>query len=426
MITVNNFTELDVYFWRRLKELKAGRTPVVVPGTESLFAPEWLVLVNRFVVCHETGEQGTEHLQAFISFNSPQRQTRVQLRMFSGILCRASVIPAKGSAAQNYAYCSKSQRSDRLFVEFGSFARKAAKLDEIDLKLYDNFPQFCEANPTIGVKYASGLRAYFEATAKPTMKKRKGYWLCGPTGAGKTLVVNQRFPGAVTVQLSGQPMAPFFNGYNGETTVVLSELRKSSIAFSTLLGLLDDTAQRVNVKGSSVPWNADIVVVTAPMRPEVMYREVDEDVEQLLRRFEVVELTRDEGVLRELLGDQYDPSYNARARERRTTAVDGQSALITWLSRVQPAAAAAAPATPAMPESVSNVPSGMDQSQELESYLDSLLEVAPVRQDAASPVYSLEEDGDDEAIGSDDYREEEDDDEGNESQMSATSWMRRQ
>ena len=81
------------------------------------------------------------------------------------------------------------------------------------------------------------------------------------------------------------------NGYNGESAVLLDDIRAGSIDFEVLLSITDGYPHYVNVNGSFREWMAEIVVITAPKRPEVVFYDTEKDrpwdkVDQLLRRID--------------------------------------------------------------------------------------------------------------------------------------------
>ena len=78
------------------------------------------------------------------------------------------------------------------------------------------------------------------------------YYIEGPTGIGKTYGIFERFPDAYRPIVSGDKV--WFDGYDGQETLLLDELR-GNIKMSMLLQLLDPYPLKVEVKGGTVQQN---------------------------------------------------------------------------------------------------------------------------------------------------------------------------
>ena len=134
----------------------------------------------------------------------------------------------------------------------------------------------------------------------PIFRKRTVEWYHGATGSGKTRVAMRKVTQyASWTKLNGS-MKTFINGYRGEQAVVIDDLRAGSVDFEMLLAMLDGYPCIVNVKGGYVEWRAELIILTAPKRPEEIFydhtREQPWDkVDQLIRR---IDLLRDFDVVR--------------------------------------------------------------------------------------------------------------------------------
>lgn len=128
----------------------------------------------------------------------------------------------------------------------------------------------------------------------PPFKKRKVYWFYGTTGSGKTRtawnILNDAYE-MNDIWCSGGKLDPFFVGYTGQRAAILDDMRPGTIRFEFLLRILDGYPVWVNIKGSQVQWLAEIIIITAPTRPNDMYvnRETGQEwdnLDQLLRRID--------------------------------------------------------------------------------------------------------------------------------------------
>lgn len=124
----------------------------------------------------------------------------------------------------------------------------------------------------------------------------KVYWLYGPTGSGKTRYAVEQ--GGEEYWISNH--SEWFDGYWGQKTAIIDDLRAGTYKFAFLLRLLDRYPMLVQIKGGWVVWDPEIIFVTAPARPEQVFinRETGETwdtVDQLVRRVhEFIEFPREE------------------------------------------------------------------------------------------------------------------------------------
>jgi len=79
------------------------------------------------------------------------------------------------------------------------------------------------------------------------------------------------------------------------SNVIIDDYRCNFCEFNMLLRYFDEYPLNVQIKGGTVQFAAPNIVVTAPQRPEVMWQtRTVEQMQQLLRRIEVIELFGEE------------------------------------------------------------------------------------------------------------------------------------
>lgn len=204
-----------------------------------------------------------------------RKEIRPMRRMMSG----RHVEPMRGSLKENDAYCSKegelvhigmrptnngsgNQQAARRLIDAG------ASIDVIVMEGFNlNVVRWCER--------------YIQARNRVnSFKERRVVWLYGPSGVGKTRAAFESDPHA---WLSNETLQ-WFDGYEGQETVILDELRPDSCRFAWLLRLLDGYPIRVPVKGGFVHWNPNKIYITSCFSPEQCFEESDEALGQLTRR----------------------------------------------------------------------------------------------------------------------------------------------
>lgn len=236
--------------------------------------PEELVAASKFSIYSlEVGENGTEHYQGYV-----QMKKQCRLSAMSKLCPRAHFEQAKGTPAQNVAYCSKKpiagpwvtgeivkqgQRSD--LEEVGQKVLDGAKLSDI---AKEHISTYC--------RYHKGLQALKNVTIKPRDEVTECVVIYGPTGVGKTTDVKKMYPDAYW-KMNGE----WWDGYEQQEVVVLDEFY-GWLPFAVLLRLLDGTPLKVPTKGSFVEFTAKMVVILSNKPPSQWYK--DEYLPSLYRR----------------------------------------------------------------------------------------------------------------------------------------------
>lgn len=251
--------------------------------------------MRYIVVGKERHKDGAPHLHAYIQFvtSLDAKKDTFDISLENEEF-HANIKTVRGRADKAIAYVKKEGR----WCDYGESPLKAAKERREEKVRY-------ALTHTIEEAAESGKFSLFELNAMtrlqkemkereqvwPPFKKRKVFWYYGSTGTGKTRVGMRKIRQCKRwVKLDGC-LRQFINGYNGEEGVLIDDMRAGTIDFNTLLALLDGYPTRVNVKGGHREWMAEVIVITAPKRPEeVFYDHVKEQpwdrIEQLTRRID--------------------------------------------------------------------------------------------------------------------------------------------
>lgn len=136
--------------------------------------------------------------------------------------------------------------------------------------------------PTVMARYGKFIMEY-QAESRRYFGPRKVIWVFGQTGTGKTSTFADRFQGQCEFVT---PKNGFFNGYTGKNFIIFDDLRHTDIDWNTLLQITDRFDTNVNVKGTYLPWNAKLIVITCPYPPDHFrsQRPDSDSNAQLLRR----------------------------------------------------------------------------------------------------------------------------------------------
>lgn len=227
---------------------------------------------------------GTKHVQGYIHFENCKSFNSVKRILGSS----PHLERAKGSAADNRKYCSK----DGDFHEFGTIPAQGRRNDLTRLKselvghnslrgvLANDYNLQC-------VRYAEKWLTYNELPRSLTPEQRDVTWIYGPTGTGKSRWAFDCTDTNDTYVACGT--AQWWDGYDGQSCVILDDFRGSFCKFSILLKILDLYAYRVQIKGGFRQLRASRFIITSSKLPHECYESVtDDSMDQLYRRITLV------------------------------------------------------------------------------------------------------------------------------------------
>lgn len=265
------------------------------PTTYSDYLQE---LVNTEVLkyvgyCEEIAPTtGTPHIQGFCAFNSPRTIDQARAK-FPG--CHVEVM--LGSLAQNEAYCSKSGdliqfgvppvindnkgRAEKLRWENARQCAKEGKFDDIDSDIFIR----C---------YSTLRRIRTDHAVKPQPCDVICHWIYGPTGTGKSHVVETSFPDCYKKNMDD---IKWFDGYQGEDVIYLEDIDKYQVKWGGMLKRLADRwPLLVNVKGSMLYIRPKRIIVTSNYAIDEIWSD-EQTLDPLLRRFKCVQkMSQEDGI----------------------------------------------------------------------------------------------------------------------------------
>lgn len=252
--------------------------------------------VTYIIFGKEKGESGTPHLQGYLEFSKNMRISAIK-KLFN---CdRLHLEKRIGTSEQAANYCRKEGR----FYERGAISvTKAKKVPAAKNKLLAFIPMLKEkgiqelsndAECNMHLLKHAMLWNSLNISPRKLTTPLKVIWYYGETGTGKTW---KAYHECLKI---GEPFirsgsGRFFDGYDGQKCVIFDDFREDDVPFNFLLRLLDRYPLRVEIKGGTAQWKAELIYITAPFKPEETFTKnsyygCKDNVKQLLRRLNVIE-----------------------------------------------------------------------------------------------------------------------------------------
>lgn len=233
-------------------------------------------LVYQVERCPNTNR---EHIQGYAEFLSKTTLGKHGNRS-SGIkgIFRSDTMHvemAKGDAAQNIEYCTKPESRVRAGLTLGEPRERHQGQRKDYEALYEHCinPTTTEATLCLGypvlLKYYRSAVEIWNRTHPPAPRfPIRIYVLVAPTRAGKTRWAFKKFPNLYRLSCE---KANWWNGYLGETAVLIDDFDGDSIKLTYLLQLLDTYPMQVPTKGSFVRLCATNWIITSNIAHDQWY-----------------------------------------------------------------------------------------------------------------------------------------------------------
>ncbi len=217
---------------------------------------------------HEVGESGTPHLQGYCELKKQTNFKTLKKDFPTG----AHIEPRKGSARQASDYCKKDGKD---VYESGSMKSPGTRNDIHDLKksLDDGMRgvDLWDAHLGTMLKYHKGVAKYISMKNNDNKFRPvrvEVYW--GDAGSGKSSTCYKLDPGLYKLPPPSSGGTIWFDGYAGESTLLLDDFY-GGIKYSYLLQLLDGYAMHLQIKGGFVYKNWTRVLITSNQHPRHWY-----------------------------------------------------------------------------------------------------------------------------------------------------------
>jgi len=238
---------------------------------------EQLKLVDclYLVLGYEVGPtNGIKHIQGFLTFKKPYR-----LAALKKINDRAHWEAAKGTSLEASNYCKK----DGDFYEIGTppTPGKRTDLEEVAKLLKEGHAVATVADlfPVQYIRYGRGIRDLALITQKPYEHDDvRGIWYYGKPGSGKSYSARSNPPFYL------KPQNKWFDGYAGETTIILDDLDEGGKCLGHHLKIWTDRYSCTGeTKGGTVHLRHTQFIVTSNYRIGELFE--GEMLKALIRRF---------------------------------------------------------------------------------------------------------------------------------------------
>jgi len=244
-------------------------------------------LACKWMICgKEKGENGTPHLQGACVIGKQVAFSTI--KTWPGFE-RAHIETMNGEPEDSKKYCSKEDSNP---FEKGTLPSPGKRNDVHNavarIRGGESIRQLAtdDEGAVAVVKFHRGLTVLRALVRPKRTTPPVVLWFHGTTGTGKTKTAVE-----LAEQLVGDDWwissgsLRWFDGYDGQRLVIFDDLRTKHCEFSFLLRLLDRYPCTVEIKGSTVGWTPEYILVTAPDPPRVQWSlRTTEQLDQLERR----------------------------------------------------------------------------------------------------------------------------------------------
>ena len=222
------------------------------------------------------GDTGYLHWQVFVAFKVKCTLSKVKLLFGDRVHAEATL----SKAAETYVW------KDDTAVAGTRFDLGKKPMDRGSSKDWDSIVtsardgDYASIPGDVLVRCYGNLKKIRVDSLKPVAQEKEVHVFWGRTGSGKS---RRAWEEATWDAFPKDPCTKFWDGYTGQERVVIDEFR-GSIGISHLLRWLDRYPCIVEVKGSSVCFQANKIWITSNLSPEDWYPDLDSDTKAALRR----------------------------------------------------------------------------------------------------------------------------------------------
>jgi hypothetical protein len=249
----------------------------------------------------EVGEEKkVPHWQGYVELKKTMRYKAMFKSL--GLGHEGKIIKARGTAAENKAYCSDPKKRhpewkvEPGFMEYGAPTVQGQRNDlksAIDTLLKDGIDAVKQQHASVYVRYWKGLEKLIEPKRIDEPRANKPYvtWVYGPPGSGKSYHAEQfALENKYEYYIYNKSFNGFWQRYNQQKVLIIDDIRVDTFKFDELLRILDRYQYLINQKQGDRFINSPFIYITAPVPPETMFPSDDgeKDLRQLTRRIDCI------------------------------------------------------------------------------------------------------------------------------------------
>lgn len=250
----------------------------------------WDQLPCRYILYGR--ERGSEtqhaHLQGYVIFDRDTSFKQVKA-MHDGAHWEAT---RSLEAADKYCKKEGDWKERGLKPQAGQGKRNDLETVYAAIKEGASYRDILEVAPAAAIQYSRGIQQAIAAQVEHRSQDvaPEVHWYYGPPGTGKSRTA---FAEAGEDAYVWCATGKFWEGYTGQTRVILDDFRPSNMPFAILLRVLDRYRFTVETKGASCPLAATQFWITTPLSPTDTYSGTNhftgetyetENIKQLIRR----------------------------------------------------------------------------------------------------------------------------------------------
>lgn len=250
---------------------------------------EWLKTLefSRMVVSKEVGENGTPHLQGKVTWKRGYR-----LGQLHKLHPRIHWEPSVAKEEWNYA-----NKIDSVVVIDVNNKKQGQRTDlnfvKEEIMLGKSVDQIALETPMTYHQYGRTLEKLEDIKNKKIWRHEmtSGTWYHGKTGTGKSHVAFHEYNPETCYLWTNDK--GWWDGYEGQETVIMNDFR-GEIPYNMMLQLIDKYPMNVPRRNRKpAPFISKNIIITSSLHPKKIYhnRDEEDDIEQLIRRVKVIELS---------------------------------------------------------------------------------------------------------------------------------------
>lgn len=238
-------------------------------------------------ICPETKRP---HHQGWIYFASDKESKKVVGKLLGNANCR----PCNGSIQHQEDYCSKEKGH---YTELGICPDKQGARTDLEAVRNEiingliSVDDIALERPSLYHQYGRTLTKLEDIALRKKWRNwmTEGIWYYGETGCGKSEKAFENYNPLTHYKYTEE----WWDGYTGQETLIIDELRGDTIRFRELLALADKHPHYVKRRcREPIPFLAKQIIITSALHPKDIFTNLsaDDKLDQLYRRFKIVKL----------------------------------------------------------------------------------------------------------------------------------------